>query len=145
MHVTLFWMLLCCTIGTAALTGGGPERWTAGMFGTAAVLSFFFAEPQAHRYSFVEPGIAMIDVALLAGLTIVLLKADRFWPIAMFAVQGATVLAHVVKMMDETIVRQAYAISIAAPSYLTLAILLGAILRHRARLRSHGSDRDWSS
>lgn len=143
-HVFLFWTLLCSTLGIALAVGGAPERWTAAMLGIAAVLSHLLYRAAAHRYSSIEPAIAVIDLTLLLGLTVILLKADRFWPVAMFAVQGAAVLAHVVKMLDETIVRQAYAISIAAPSYLTIAILLAAIHRHRIRLRSHGLDRDWS-
>ena len=145
MHVILFWTLLCSTLGVAAILGGAPERWTAAMLGAAAVLSHLLYGAAAHRYALVEPGIVVIDILLLFGLTVILLKADRFWPIVMFAVQGAGVLAHLVKMLDETIVRQAYAISIAAPSYLTIAILLAAIHRHRGRMRIHGADRDWSN
>ena len=60
------------------------------------------------------------------------------------AIHGVTVLAHVVKLLNSSIIRHAYAIAIAAPAYLSLAVLIAGVLRHQARLRRSGADLDWS-
>lgn len=144
MNVAAFMVLLVTTLGLSLAFGGGPERWTAGMFAAAALASHLLYNGATDRYQSVEYAVAAVDLLLLAGLAGILVKADRFWPIVMFAAHGVTVLAHAVKLIDQTIVRQAYAVSIASPAYLTLVILLTGVARHQRRLRRHGEDLDWS-
>lgn len=144
MNVAIFVLLLAGVIGASFAFGGAPERWMAAMFLGAALLSRLAYSAEATRFHSVERWVAVVDLVLLAGITVLLLRADRFWPIAMFATHGVTVLAHLVKRLDLSIVRHAYAISIVAPAYLTLLILLVAVVRHRLRLRHAGRDLDWS-
>lgn len=143
-NVILFLTALMLALGFAALYGGAPERWVAGMFAAATLASHLLYAGPAQRYHAAELYVAAVDLALLAGITVVLARADRFWPIALFATHGITVLAHVVKLLDAAVVKQAYAISIAAPGYLALLILTVGVLRHRRRAREFGADRAWS-
>lgn len=144
MNIVFFLLLLGSALAASFRYGGAPERVTAAMLAAAALLSHLLYQAPPLRYYTVESSVAIVDVLLLAGITVVLLTADRFWPIAMFAAHGVTVLAHAIKTMDVSIIRHAYAISIAAPAYATLAILFVAIVRHQSRLRSDGADRAWS-
>ena len=143
-NVILFLMALTLTLGFAALFGGAPERWVAGMFAAATLASHLLYTGPAQRYHAAELYVAAVDLALVAGITVILARADRFWPIALFAAHGVTVLAHIVKLLDAAVVKQAYAISIAAPGYLGLLILTVGVLRHRRRVREFGADRSWS-
>lgn len=144
-NVALFVTLLAAAFGAAIVFGGAPERWTAAMLASAALATFLLYRSPAERLYTVEHAVLVVDVALLTGVTVILLSADRFWPIAMFAAHGVTVLAHVVKALDATIIRRAYLIATAMPGYATLLILLVAVVRHRRRVRIQGGDRDWSA
>lgn len=144
MNVIIFLSLLGTAFGLAIRFGGAPERWTAFMFLVATVMSDLLYQAPAERYYTVEVAVAFVDIALLFGLGAVLLKADRFWPIAMFAVHSVTVLSHLVKLLDASIVRHAYVIAIVSPGYATLLILIVAVIRHRQRLSAYGGDLDWS-
>lgn len=144
MNVIVFLLLLVAVVTVAAVRGGAPERAMAAMLAVAAVATIASYSPMATRFSGVEAYGAAIDIVLLGGIVAVLVWADRFWPVAMFAAHGLTVLAHVIKLIDFSIVRSAYAIAVAAPSYLALLILLAATVRHQRRLRRQGYDLDWS-
>lgn len=144
MNVVLFLTLLTAAFGLAIRFGGAPERWTAAMFVAAAFASHLVYTAPAVRYSSVERAVAFVDLTLLAGLTVILIRADRFWPILMFAVHGVTVLSHLIKSIDASIVRRAYVIAIAAPGYATLLLLICAVARHHQRKRLSGDDPDWS-
>lgn len=144
MNVIIFFALLATTAGLAFRFGGAPERWVAGMFVGAAAATLLLYETPATRFYTVEEGVALVDAALLAGLVTVMLKADRFWPIAAVATHGVTVLSHLVKAIDVSIIRRAYLISTAAPGYVALLILIAAVLRHRRRQLATGDDPDWN-
>lgn len=144
MNVVIFAVGLSLSLAFAAIRGGKPERWIAAMLGMAALASSIAYAAPIHRFHAVEVYVAAIDIALLAGITCVLAKADRFWPIALFAIHGVTVLAHAVKLLETAIVKQAYAIAIAAPSYLAIVVLTAGVVRHQQRLRQFGVDLDWS-
>lgn len=144
MHKYVFLSGLAFALGLAVVYGGKPERCTAGMFAIAALASHLLYATPAHRYYGVESYVAAVDLVLLGGIAVILARADRFWPIALFAAHGITVLAHVVKLVDPSIIRHAYAISIAAPSYLTLIALIIGTVRHRQRVLRYGADLDWS-
>ena len=144
MNILVFLTTLACALGLAARYGGAPERWIAAMFAVATLASHLVYAGPAQRYYTVEAYVAAVDLLLLAGITVILAKADRFWPIALFAVHGVTVLAHVVKLFDVSIIRHAYKIAIAAPSYCAVLTLIVGTLRHRQRLRTIGVDLDWS-
>lgn len=144
LHVSLFWALLIAVCGISFRFGGGPERWTAAMFLAAAVLTRLSFEPVAQRFYEMEVLTLVIDLALLLGLVAILVLSDRYWPICMVALQAFSVAAHVARKLDPEIVRKAYSVALAGPSYLMLPLLLVATVRHQRRLRSRGADGSWS-
>ncbi|WP_210357504.1 MULTISPECIES: hypothetical protein [Sphingomonas] len=143
-NVIAFTLLLLATVALAGWRGGQPEKIVAGMFVLAYVATMAGYSGMPARFARIEPYVAAIDIAVLAGVTVVLLRADRFWPIAAFAAQGVAVLTHLIKLIDPGIVRQAYAIALAAPGWLAVLILLAGVVRHARRAAIFGRQRDWS-
>ena len=70
------------------------------MCAVAVLSSHLLYSAPAHRYASVEVYVAAVDLALLLGIVVIMALADRFWPIALFAIHGVTVLAHVVKVVQ---------------------------------------------
>ncbi len=143
-NVLIFATLLATIVAGAAAWGGAPERMMAFMLAGAAIATAATFGRSETRFAGIEASAAAIDVALLVGIGVLVVRADRFWPIAMFAAHGLSVLGHVVKLIDFMLIRRAYAIAVAAPAYLTILVLVAAVLRHRMRLMRLGSDRDWT-
>ncbi|AXJ95301.1 MULTISPECIES: hypothetical protein [unclassified Sphingomonas] len=144
MNVVAFTLLLLATAALAGWRGGQPEKIVAGIFVAAYLATFASYTAAPARFARIEPFVAAIDIAVLAGVTLVLLRADRFWPIAAFAAQGVAVLTHLIKLIDPGIVRKAYAIALAAPGWLAVLILLAGVVRHARRAATFGRQRDWS-
>lgn len=144
MNVLVFVVLLALVVAGAAAWGGAPERLMGLMLGAAALATMATFGGIETRFAGIEAAAAAIDVALLLGIGALLVKADRFWPMAMFAAHGLSLLAHAVKLIDFMLIRRAYAIAVAAPAYLTIIVLVVAVARHRMRLARWGVDRDWS-
>jgi hypothetical protein len=143
-NVLVFSFVLALLVAGAVAWGGVPERLMGLMLAAAAIATALTFGRFESRFAGVEASAAAIDLALLFGIGVLVIKADRFWPIAMFAAHGLSVLAHAVKLIDFMLIRRAYAIAVAAPAYLTIVVLLVAVVRHRLRLARWGVDRDWS-
>lgn len=78
LHVPVFWALLVAVTGLGLLFGGGPERWTAGMFLAAAIATRLSLQPVAIRFQEIEISAFAIDLALLLGLLVITVASDRF-------------------------------------------------------------------
>ncbi len=143
-RILFFNLLLLGSCGYAILRGGAPERITAWLLIGATVLTPLTASGLAMRFVQAELGIFVVDVALLGALTIVALKADRFWPMVLAAMQLDTTAVHVLKLVDADLIRITYALMIAAWSYPMLVVLAIGTMRHQRRLARFGEDRAWS-
>ncbi|MES2046589.1 MAG: hypothetical protein V4475_22180 [Pseudomonadota bacterium] len=143
-RILFFNVLLLGTCGYAILRGGAPERITGWLLLAATVLTPLAARGLAVRYVQAEVGIFVVDLALLAALVVVALKADRFWPLVLAAMQLDTTAVHILKLVDADLIRITYALMIAMWSYPMQIILAVATLRHRRRLAQFGEDRSWS-
>jgi len=143
-RILVFNLLLLGSCGYAILRGGAPERITGWLLLAATVLTPLAARGLAVRYVQAEVGIFVVDLALLAALVVVALKADRFWPLVLAAMQLDTTAVHILKLVDADLIRITYALMIAMWSYPMQIILAVATLRHRRRLAQFGEDRAWS-
>jgi len=143
-RIILFNLLLLGSCGYAILRGGAPERITGWLLLAATVLTPLAAHGLSMRYVQAEVGIFVVDLALLAALVVVALKADRFWPLVLAAMQLDTTAVHILKMVDADLIRITYALMIAMWSYPMQIILAVATVRHRRRLAQFGEDRAWS-
>lgn len=128
-----------------ALTKGGRPERAAGAMLFAAVLLTRLARMIALALSLqADLCVLAVDLALLFALTALALRADRFWPLWLVALQTLGTVAHLVDALDPSIDRVAYAILTRGWSYPMTVILIVATLRHRRRLSAGYEERDWS-
>lgn len=143
-HVAIFNALLIVACGYAIGRGGQPERLTGLVLLLAAAMTWLVQQTIAVPYYRVGIGGSLIDVVLLTGLVALALKADRFWTLWIVALHALGTSAHIAKAIDPDIDRLAYAILVKVWSYPIILILAVATVRHQRRLKSVGSDVDWS-
>lgn len=140
----LFIALLAGTALYAFRSGGRPERWTAGLFVVAGLLTLAVHSPWPARYVGLETSVLLVDLMLLFCLLAIALHADRFWPLLMAAFQVMAVAAHTAKALDLRLGAGAYQQALVFWSYATLPLLGLAVWRHSRRLALGGDLRDWS-
>ena len=143
-RILFFNLLLLGSCGYAIARGGAPERITGWLLIGATILTPLTARGLAMRYVQAELGIFIVDVVLLTALTVIALKADRFLPMVLAAMQLDTTAVHILKLFDADLIRITYALMIAAWSYPMLLVLAIGTMRHRRRMARFGEDRAWS-
>ena len=119
-----------------ALWRGGPdERLVAVtcLAGTAATL--LAVSPLHQRYTGVEEGLMLVDLAVLAGFVVVALRSDRFWPLWVAGLQLTTAIGHLLKGVDQELLPRAYGAALQFWSYPILIILAVGAYRHHRRLQ----------
>jgi len=131
----VFAPLLLAVCLYAWLRGGGDERVVAatclaGTFATMVVIS-----PLRQRYSGVEEGLMLVDLAVLAGFVTVALRSKRFWPLWVAGLQLTTSLGHILKGIDQDLLPRAYGAALQFWSYPILVILAVGTFRSQRRLR----------
>jgi hypothetical protein len=117
--------------------GGADERAVATMClaGTAATL--LAVSPLQQRYSGVEEGLMLVDLAVLAGFIAVALRSQRFWPLWVAGLQLTTSIGHILKGIDQDLLPRAYGAALQFWSYPILLILaVGTFRTHRRRRRA---------
>ena len=124
-------LAVCCY---ACWRGGWDERTVAVtcLAGTAATL--LVISPLRHRYSGVEEGLLIVDLAVLAGFVVVALRSKRFWPLWVAGLQLTTSLGHILKGVDPDLLPTAYGAALQFWSYPILVILAVGTFRARRRL-----------
>jgi len=143
-HMAFFATLLLLASGYAMWRGGAPERAVGVAMLTAYIATLFSHSEFAIRFTQVETGVLSIDIALMALLMAVALKADRGWPMLVAGLHLTTVGAHAVRLIEPSMIEVTYAVMLSMWSYpMVLALAVGT-WRHRTRLRAIGYDRDWS-
>lgn len=143
MHVIVYLALLVSCSLYAAVRGGLPERIGVAILLTAVLASALMPLVRFHGFQAVEVGILAIDFAMLVGIVILSLYAQRYWPMWMAAVLLNTVVTHLLKLTP-TLWPTSYFLAYAAWSYPNPIILAVAAWRHRARVRQYGEDPPWS-
>jgi hypothetical protein len=128
----IFIPLLAAVCFYAWLRGGPDERIiaTTCLAGTAATL--LAISPLHQRYSGVEEGLMLVDLAVLVGFVVVALRSDRFWPLWVAGLQLTTSIGHLLKGIDQELLPRAYGAALQFWSYPILLILVvGTYRRHR--------------
>lgn len=124
---------LAACITMAWRWGGRDERLTALAFTIATFASGF---ANTSHYGHVELGVLTIDFLLLAGLLLLALKSDRFWPIWACAFQLVGTSVHIASMTETGNFAWAYAVGLIFWSYAVMAALMaGTWLEARFRSR----------
>lgn len=139
----IFLIILGVTCGYALWRGGGPERVGSLMLLIAALATGYFYAASSTSFQTVEVGVLMVDHLLLAGLVILMSRADRLWPIAMTGLHLVNVAAHWVRIDDPGLLSAVYAIILQSWAYPMQLLLALATFLHRRRIRRFGADNSW--
>lgn len=133
----IFGPLLLAVCIYALWRGGADERVVAltCLAGTAATM--LVISPLRQRYTGVEEGLLLVDLAVLAGFITVALRSKRFWPLWIAGLQLTTSIGHVLKGIDQDLLPRAYGAALQFWSYPIVIILaVGTYRRHRRQLRA---------
>lgn len=134
------WLGVCAY---ALWRGGQPERLVAVMFLIAAPLSS--AVYSSRLWHGMQIGIFTVDVVMLGLLVMIALRANRYWPIGMAAMQVLQVVGQLLKLVDRDMPILIYWIGAAVWAYPMLTLLLLGTLRHHNREKRLGPEQPWSS
>ena len=131
-HQYVFRILLLATCGYALWRGRSDERIVALVCLVATLASRVAFSPLHVRYTNIETGLLLIDLAVLAAFVFVALRSPRFWPLWVAGLQLTSSTAHLMKAIDEDLLPIAYGAAIALWSYPILIILaIGTWRGHR--------------
>lgn len=142
-RVAIFITLLLIAFVYAWWRGGGPERATATAFVIAYAMTWLAMPPLSKRYYQFDGATFVIDLTLFACLFLIMIRANRDWPIVMCALAAIGVLGHLAKLIDVELIRVVYKTLMVFWGWLALIILLLATHAHQRRLRRLGSDPSW--
>ena len=109
LSVQAYYAILLAVCAIAFLLGRSDERIVASICVVASVMSAVVVAPLGSRYSNVEAGIFLVDIAAFAGFTFVALRTERFWPLWVAGLQLTTIIAHALKAVQLDLMPQAYA------------------------------------
>ena len=133
LRLLIFSALLFGACGYAWLRGRSDERIVAVTCIVATVVSTIVVSSFKTLYSGLEVGILLVDMATLAAFTLVALRSERFWPLWVSGLQLTTSVAHVLKLIDPTLVPIAYSAAARMWSYPILIILAVGTWRSQRR------------
>lgn len=135
LSVQAYYAILLAVCAYAFLAGRSDERIVASICAIASVVSALVVAPLGSRYSNVEAGIFLVDIAAFAGFTFVALRTDRFWPLWIAGLQLTTIIAHGLKSVQLDLMPQAYAAAARFWVYpIFMIIVVGTWRSHRRRL-----------
>ena len=142
----LYYVLLVLCWIYALFKGGLPERLGAAILVVGSTLSVAAMASRPYtRFGAVEIGVFLIDLVCLLTFLILALRAERYWPLWITALQLIGTAAHAVKLADPALIWKAYAFALAFWSYPMLLLIALGTYRHQQRLARFGADRSWSS
>lgn len=145
MNVVVYNVLLVACWAYALRRGGPPERIGATILAVGSFLTAAAVSRSTTSYRSVETGILIVDLLCLVAFLALALRADRFWPLWVAALQIIGTAVHAVKFVDPDIIRRAYAFILAIWAYPMILLLVAGTRRHQQRLSRFGIDKSWSS
>lgn len=135
------WLGVCAF---ALWRGGQPERFVSLSFLAAFVLSVA-ANMSGYQWHGIQMGTFAVDVTLLVVLVAIALRANRYWPIGVAAMQVLQVMGTLLMLADSRMRLLAYWISNVVWAYPMLILLLLGTVRHRNRVKRLGPESSWSN
>lgn len=129
-----YWIVLLLVAAYAFLRGKVDERMAAAICIVATIATKVVHTPLSSRFTEVEFGVMIVDMAALAAFIAIALRSDRFWPLWVAGLQLTTTLAHLFKVVDFALVPQVYAAAARFWVYpIFLIIVIGTWRSHRRR------------
>jgi hypothetical protein len=130
-----YFVVLFAVCAYAFVRGRSDERTVATICVIASIASVAVISPLASRYSQVEAGVFIVDLATFAGFTFVALRSERFWPLWVAGLQLTTLMSHAFKLGRLDLMPQAYAAAARFWVYpIFVIIVIGTWRSHRRRL-----------
>jgi hypothetical protein len=120
----LFWAIVILICAYAWWRGGREERIAATTCLLATVATHFVISPIAVRYTRVEDGLLVIDLAVLFAFVGIALYSSRFWPLWAAGFQLTVSMSHMLKSIDIGLMPKAYAAAAVFWSYPILLVIL---------------------
>lgn len=143
-NILVYYLLLVACWAYAVIRGGQPERLGASFLAIFSVLTAA-AIPDATRFRFLEIGALVVDLLCLAAFVMLALRADRFWPLWVAALQLLGVASHGVKFSEPDLIPTTYSFMLSIWSYPMILLMIIGTWRHQRRLARYGVDRSWST
>lgn len=103
--------LLLGVCAYAFMAGRSDERYAAAICLIATIATRLVLSPTIGRYSQIEAGVFIVDLAVLVGFTTIALRSDRFWPLWVAGLQLTTIIAHMLKAAQFELIPQVYAVA----------------------------------
>lgn len=125
--------------------GGAPEKAGTFILAVGSVLSVAAVSGPTGRFGAVEVGVFLVDAFTLLAFLALALRAERYWPLCVTALQAIGTAGHAAKLLDPGVIRSAYAIVLSIWGYLMLLIIVLGTWNHQRRLAKFGVDKSWSS
>jgi hypothetical protein len=136
LRLIIFNGLLLASCGYAWFRGRSDERVVAAVCLGASLLTLAVISSFRTLYSNLEVGVLMVDIATLGAFTYVALRSERFWPLWISGLQLTTSVAHLMKVIDPTLLPIAYSAAARMWSYPILIILAIGTWRGQRRARA---------
>jgi hypothetical protein len=143
MILLAFLVATALVCGFALIRGGAPERLVALTFLAGATASTLISIRFHFPPDGFQPAIFCVDMLMLVCIGGVMLKANRYWPIAVAALQFLSVLGHLIKLLDPNMVTVLYWIANTFWAVPQIVILGVGTIRHVHRARRPEGDPAW--
>lgn len=130
----LFWAILLSICAYAWLRGRTEERIAATTCLLATIATHFVISPLHERYTEVETGLLLIDLAVLASFVAIALVSSRFWPLWAAGLQLTVSMSHMLKGIDLALLPKAYAAAAVFWSYPILLVILVGTWRTKGKV-----------
>ena len=135
-----YFIVLAMVCAYAFYRGQLESRLAAVICVVASLASVIVMSPLAGRYSGVESGVLIVDLAVLDGFTAIALRSDRFWPLWVAGLQLTTIIAHLFKVVDLHLIPQVYAAAARFWVYPIFLIIVIGTWRSHQRSRKERDD-----
>jgi hypothetical protein len=132
----IYWTILVLICAYAFWRGRTDERVAAATCLFASLVQLLVVSPAMHRYSGVELGVMFVDLGVLGVFVALALQSSRFWPLWVAGLQLTTILGHVLKAVQLSLLPLAYAGALRFWSYPILLILAIGTWRTHKRVVS---------
>ena len=118
----------------AFLRGSRDERLVGLICVGGAIATHLVLSPLAIRFASIEIPVMVVDLAVFGGFLMVALRSERFWPLWVAGLQLTTLMGHVLKAIDFSLLPRAYGAAMifwAYPIILILAVGTWRAGRHQ--------------
>lgn len=136
-----YWLVLIAVAAFAFVKGRTDERVAATVCLAATLATRLVVSPLSSRFSSVEVGVLVVDFLTFAAFALIALRSERFWPLWVAGFQLTTLLAHVLKAIDITLIPHVYAAAARFWVYpIFLIIVIGTWRSHQRTRRERQTD-----